>query len=142
MTYTLWLFLLGVAVIVLAAIARTHAQRALLGWPSRSAFYNWRSGSATLPYDTLVMAVGAVPLVGEGLQIHVLEKRGAALQVGQILDIEHGCDDNRGGIAQSFRTGMVSTYEADGAEIQQIAEGLFCIPHGLEDAEELRFVIV
>jgi hypothetical protein len=30
------------------------AQRALLGWPSRSAFYNWRSGAATLPYDTLV----------------------------------------------------------------------------------------
>ena len=31
-----------------------EAQRALLGWPSRSAFYNWRSGPATLPYDTLV----------------------------------------------------------------------------------------
>ena len=31
-----------------------EAQRALLGWPSRSAFYNWRGGPATLPYDTLV----------------------------------------------------------------------------------------
>ena len=31
-----------------------EAQRALLGWPSRSAFYNWRSGPTTLPYDTLV----------------------------------------------------------------------------------------
>lgn len=31
-----------------------EAQRALLGWPSRSTFYNWRAGAATLPYDTLV----------------------------------------------------------------------------------------
>jgi len=37
---------------------------------------------------------------------------------------------------------MASTYEADGAEIQQVTEGLFCITQGLEDAEELRFVIV
>ena len=30
-------------------------QRGLLGWPSRSAFYNWKAGRAvTLPYDTLV----------------------------------------------------------------------------------------
>jgi len=37
---------------------------------------------------------------------------------------------------------MALTYEADGAEIQQVTEGLFCITQGLEDAEELRFVII
>ena len=30
-------------------------QRGLLGWPSRSAFYNWKAADGvTLPYDTLV----------------------------------------------------------------------------------------
>jgi hypothetical protein len=30
-------------------------QRGLLGWPSRSAFYNWKAANdVTLPYDTLV----------------------------------------------------------------------------------------
>jgi hypothetical protein len=32
-----------------------EAQLGLLGWPSKSAFYNWRAGAdVTLPYDTLV----------------------------------------------------------------------------------------
>ncbi|MGB9092585.1 MAG: hypothetical protein WCB93_00560, partial [Gallionella sp.] len=30
-----------------------------------------------------------------GLQIHILQQRNAALQTGQVLDIEHGCDDSR-----------------------------------------------
>ena len=47
-------------------------------------------------FTAAVLADETDALVGEGLQIHVLEKRGAALQVGQILDFEHGCDDSRG----------------------------------------------